>query len=52
VDLKEKGRETLVPRTVAEADVVVTGMLSLVMTLRGHHGETMSATAGLAMAMR
>jgi hypothetical protein len=51
VELKGKGREALAPLTV-EADVVDTGMVSLVMTLRGHHGETMNATVGLAVAMR
>jgi len=52
VELKGKGREALVPRTAVEADVVVTGMVSLVMILRGHHGETMNATVGLAVGMR
>ena len=52
MELKGKGREALAPHTVVEADVVVTGMVSLVMILRGHHGETMSATVARAVAMR
>lgn len=52
MELKGKGREALAPLTVEEADVVATGMVTLVMTLRGHHGGTMNATVGLAVGMR
>jgi hypothetical protein len=46
------GREAPVPPTVEEAGGVVTGMVSSVMTPRGHLGETMSATVVLAVGMR
>lgn len=48
---KGTGRGALVLHSV-EAGVVATEMVSLVMNLRGHLGEIMSATAGLAMDMR
>jgi len=52
VELKGKGREALVPRTAVEADVVVTGMVSLVMILRGHLGGPMNAIAVLAVGLK